>query len=156
MLMADTIKTLSDHGINSTLLIVGVAQSVSELIQEHKSTERAIVQVLMPRMTRDELMQIIAKALLKSEFTMDESVKDKIVRLSHGLPHYTHLLSLESGLAAVERGSKKIENEDFSSALTRIVKSKRTVADVLLFRRFKLAQIKHTQNDFVDVRPYNN
>jgi hypothetical protein len=97
---------------------------------QHKSIERAIVQVLMPRMTQNELTQIIDKGLLNTEFTMDDSVKDQIVRLSHGLPHYTHLLSLESGLAAIERGSKNIEGEDFSSALTRIVKSKQTVSVV--------------------------
>ena len=33
-LMADTIKNLSDHGVDTTLLIVGVAKSVAELISE--------------------------------------------------------------------------------------------------------------------------
>ncbi|NKB17948.1 MAG: hypothetical protein HC770_07495 [Pseudanabaena sp. CRU_2_10] len=34
-LMADTIKTLSDHSTNITLILVGVANSVEELIAEH-------------------------------------------------------------------------------------------------------------------------
>jgi len=129
MLMADTIKTLSDHSVDTTLLIVGVAQSVSDLIEQHLSIERALVQVPMPRMSRDELMQIISKAIAGTNIQLDDSVVDKIVRLSYGLPHYTHLLSLEAGMASVERGSARIEDEDFTTAVSRIVKAKQTIAD---------------------------
>jgi hypothetical protein len=41
--MADTIKTLSDNSIEVTLIIVGVADSVDQLIGEHQSIDRAIV-----------------------------------------------------------------------------------------------------------------
>jgi hypothetical protein len=45
-----TIKTLSDNAssIKTTLILVGVADSVDELIGEHQSIERAIKQVPMP------------------------------------------------------------------------------------------------------------
>jgi Cdc6-like AAA superfamily ATPase len=127
-LMADTIKNLSDHSVNTTLLLVGVAQSVIDLIAEHRSVERALIEVHMPRMSKEELGEIILKGLSETTVTMAESVKDKIVRLSHGLPHYTHLLALESGLSAVDRGSKHIEDDDFAAAVNRIVNSKQTVA----------------------------
>jgi Cdc6-like AAA superfamily ATPase len=55
--LADTIKNLSDHSVNSTLILVGVADSVEELISEHNSIERALVQVPMPRMSIGELIQ---------------------------------------------------------------------------------------------------
>src|SRR5205823_1339267 len=35
-LLADTIKTLSDHSVDATLVLVGVADSVDELISEHR------------------------------------------------------------------------------------------------------------------------
>ena len=127
--MANTIKTLSDHGINTTLLIIGVAQSVSDLIQEHQSIDRALIQVQMPRMARDEIMQIIKKSILTTKFTMDESAVQNIVRMSYGLPHFTHLLSLESGMAALERKSIEITPDDFSSAVHRIVDSKQTISE---------------------------
>ncbi len=123
-LMADTIKNLSDHNINTTLLLVGVAQSVSELISWHQSIERALVQVQMPRMTNIELTQIINKGLDEAEMIIEESVKDKIVKLSHGLPHYTHLLAVECGLSAVERKSSEIIDHDFDEAIKQIVKIK--------------------------------
>ena len=127
-LMADTIKNLSDHNIDATLLLVGVAQSVSELIAEHQSIERALVQVPMPRMNDDELEQIITKGISQTDMTMNAEVRGKIIRLSHGLPHYTHLLALESGLAAVERNSQEITDLDFCTAVNQIVKTKQTVA----------------------------
>ncbi len=40
--MADTIKTLSDNATRTTLILVGVADSVDELIGEHQSIERAM------------------------------------------------------------------------------------------------------------------
>jgi Cdc6-like AAA superfamily ATPase len=127
-LMADTIKNLSDHAIDTTLLIVGVARSVVDLISEHRSIDRAIVEVPMPRMSPEELGQIIRKGFANMKVVMSDSVNQKIIILSHGLPHYTHLLSLESGRAAIDRGSYAIEDADLLSALDQVVKSKHSVA----------------------------
>ena len=49
-LFADTIKILSDQAIRATLVPVGVGDSVTDLIDEHESIARAIVQVEMPRL----------------------------------------------------------------------------------------------------------
>ena len=54
-LLADTIKTLSDHAVSSTIVLVGVANSIEELIGEHQSILRNLSQVEMPRMRPDEL-----------------------------------------------------------------------------------------------------
>ena len=127
--MADTVKNLSDHTIDTTLLIVGVAQSVMDLIYEHRSIERSVIEIPMPRMSLNELSQIIEKGLAQTEVTISDSVKQKIIRLSHGLPHYTHLLALESGISAVDRGSLVAEDEDFTASVAAIVRTKQTVSD---------------------------
>ncbi len=46
-LMAATIKNLSDHSLDTTIILVGVADSVDSLIAEHASVERALVQIPM-------------------------------------------------------------------------------------------------------------
>ena len=51
VLFADTIKTLSDRVARVTIVLIGVADSVGELIREHRSVERALAQIHMPRMT---------------------------------------------------------------------------------------------------------
>ncbi|MDX6679996.1 MAG: hypothetical protein QOG94_35, partial [Solirubrobacteraceae bacterium] len=57
--LADTIKTLSDHAITSTIVLVGVARSIGELVGEHASIVRALVQIEMPRMSSSELAEIL-------------------------------------------------------------------------------------------------
>ena len=74
--MADTIKTLSDHSANVTLILVGVANSVEELIAEHLSIERALIQIQMPRMSPDELTEILRKGLDLLSMTMDRETVD--------------------------------------------------------------------------------
>ena len=91
-LVANTIKCLSDYSVHATLILVGVANSVSELVADHQSIARALVQVQMPRMTDKELDEIITKRLSRIGMRITPEAKAQIVVLSRGLPHYTHLL----------------------------------------------------------------
>lgn len=107
-LIAETLKNLSDHTLTTTVVVIGVADSVSELIAGHKSVERSIEQILMPRMTPDELSVIIDRALEKIDMTMADNAKEWIVGLSMGLPHYTHLLARDATLNAFDSGESEI------------------------------------------------
>jgi Cdc6-like AAA superfamily ATPase len=119
---ADTIKSLSDHSVNITLVLVGVADSVEELIAEHQSVERALVQIQMPRMSGAEINQIIETGLTKLEMTAVDSAKRQIVKLSQGLPHYTHLLCLNCVRAATDAHSLELTGETVRSAINRAIK----------------------------------
>ena len=48
--IAETIKYLSDRGSPATVVLIGVADDVNELIDDHRSIERCLAQVNMPRM----------------------------------------------------------------------------------------------------------
>lgn len=116
-LLADTVKTLSDHSIDITLILVGVADSVDELLAEHSSIERALVQIRMPRMSNEELTEIIDKGLSEVEMNIEESAKEQIIKLSQGLPHFTHLLGLHSAQQAIGNGRKDIDESDVDTAI---------------------------------------
>jgi Cdc6-like AAA superfamily ATPase len=116
-LLADTIKTLSDHAVDTTLLLVGVADNVETLIAEHQSVERALVQIRMPRMSKPELWEIIDKGLAAASMTADTSARDKIATLSQGLPHYTHLLALNAGQRAAINDQAVVGLEDVRVAI---------------------------------------
>jgi Cdc6-like AAA superfamily ATPase len=120
-LLADTIKTLSDHVVPSTLVLVGVADSVTELIGEHRSVERALVQVEMPRMSRIELMQIIERGCDHAGLSSHPAATDQIVSLSEGLPHFTHLLGLHAGQRAVQDDRNEITLGDVKVAVDQAV-----------------------------------
>jgi len=115
--LADTIKTLSDHSTDSTLILVGVADSLDTLVKEHRSIDRALVQIQMPRMSPAELREIIDKGLKELGMTIDSRAAKRISNLSHGLPHYTHSLALHAAQSAVDRDSMAINQDDVVEAI---------------------------------------
>jgi Cdc6-like AAA superfamily ATPase len=123
-LLSDTIKNLSDHLVPVTMILVGVADAVDELISEHRSIERCLVQVAMPRMSREELNEIIRKGFFYATMTIVGEAAEEIISLSNGLPHFTHLLALESGICAIATGRTNVLRADvFSATKTAVGKS---------------------------------
>jgi Cdc6-like AAA superfamily ATPase len=123
-LMADTIKTISDRATDATLVVVGVAETLDELIEEHASVVRALVQVEMKRMSFDELLETIAKGLIKADMSMPEPIRLRIATLSQGLPHNTHLLAKHAALAAVRDGRTEVNESDYKHAIQEAVTDK--------------------------------
>lgn len=127
-LLADTIKGLSDHAVDTTLLLVGVADSVDTLIKEHASVERAMVQVRMPRMSQAELFEIVEKGLAAVGMTIDEEAKRRIAVLSQGLPHYTHLLALYAAQRVAMTDRSRIDSSDVRTAIdTALAKTQQSI-----------------------------
>ncbi|AKM29246.1 hypothetical protein AB870_02560 [Pandoraea faecigallinarum] len=116
-LLADTIKTLSDHSTDCTIILVGVADSVDALIEQHGSVERALVQIRMPRMHVDELLEIVTRGAARCGMTVDDLAKGQIAKLSQGLPHYTHLLSLHAFQAAAMAHRMNVTSADVKTAV---------------------------------------
>ena len=120
-LMADTIKTLSDQGVNTTVVLVGVADDVGQLVTEHESIERGLTQVPMPRMSGAELTEIVRRGLKSVDMTIDDDAVNRITALSQGLPHYTHLLSQEASRSAVWQDHSNVEINDVIVAMRKAV-----------------------------------
>jgi Cdc6-like AAA superfamily ATPase len=120
-LFADTIKILSDQAIRATIIPVGVADSVTDLIDEHASIARALVQINMPRLPMKERREIIDKGLAAAGMNITVSAAERIVYLSQGLPHYVHRLAQQAGIAAVERESIEVTADDVDFAIQVVV-----------------------------------
>ena len=121
ILFADLIKDLSDHATPSTLILIGVADSIDGLIKEHRSVERALVQVHLPRMSALELHEILSKGGAELEMSFQPEAAKLIVELSAGLPHYTHTLALYAAENAIEAERKEILTLDVSAAIKKTV-----------------------------------
>jgi Cdc6-like AAA superfamily ATPase len=121
-MLADTIKTLSDNAIKTTLILVGVADVVDDLIGEHQSIERSLKQVEMPRMSKAELLEIVDKGLSKCEgLTVEPTARARMADYAQGLPFYTHMLARESALSAVMSGRTHITMEDLEVGIREAV-----------------------------------
>lgn len=118
-LMANTIKALSDYSVNVTIVLVGVADDINELVGEHESITRCIEQIPMPRMSPNEMRDIIDKRLPKLGMVMAPNAYFKIIELSRGLPAYVHLLSLYAIQTSIDRKSLKVQEQDVDAAITR-------------------------------------
>jgi Cdc6-like AAA superfamily ATPase len=116
-LLADTIKTLSDHSTPVTLVLVGVADSVDQLIGDHESVSRALNQIHVPRMSIAELEEIIEKGFHELDLTASQAVKRRVARLSEGLPHYTHLLALHASQRAIGDDRREVQDIDVDRAV---------------------------------------
>jgi Cdc6-like AAA superfamily ATPase len=116
-LVANTIKNLSDRSIRATVIVVGVADSVSDLIDEHESIARCLRQIPMQRMSADELKQIIEDRLPDLGMIIKPNALAHIAALSRGLPHFAHLLGQQSAKKALERRQLAINIEHVEMAL---------------------------------------
>ena len=115
-LFADTIKALSDFNVDTTLILVGVADDIDDLITEHESINRCLVQIHLPRMNIGELREIVKNGMDKVGIEISEDAALQICSLSLGLPHYVHAFGLASGRSAIDRNSRKIETYDVIQA----------------------------------------
>lgn len=146
-LLADTVKTLSDHAVNTTIILVGVADSVDNLIAEHASVERSLVQVQMPRMSTEELKEILNKGLNFLHMNIDEKVANQIALLSQGLPHYAHLLALHAAQSSAIDNRNDIEHRDLSNAISMAVKK----AQRSIITSYHKAVVSHRDTLYTEV-----
>ena len=117
VMMADTIKMLSDHGVDATILLIGVADSVDALIGEHQSVERALFQIKLPRMSQEEVQEIVQKGVQKLGIAATLDALQEVGALSQGLPYVAHLIALHACRDALGRGSRTIELQDVQTGV---------------------------------------
>jgi Cdc6-like AAA superfamily ATPase len=115
--ISSIIKFCSDKVSNVTIIIVGIADSVIDLIGEHQSIERCIRQIYLEKMSNDELSQIIKNANKQLDVKMENMILPRILEFSIGFPHYTHLLGKYATSNAFRRRSLTVTIEDFDMAI---------------------------------------
>lgn len=116
-MFAHAIKDLSDSMTGATVILVGVAKDIKELIADHTSIDRNIAQIKMPPMSSAEIKQILHNGLTELNMTMSVEASETILALSQGYPHYAHLLGKESSLSAINNRRLDIHGGDVSAAI---------------------------------------
>ena len=123
MQMAETIKAVSDAGLNTTIVIVGISDTVEGLIAGHGSITRCTEEVLMPRMNNDEMQALLKTRLSRVGMDISGDAKWKIINLSKGLPALAHCLGKAAAQLAVARRRITIQEEDVDSAIEELLES---------------------------------
>ncbi len=117
LLMTDAVKLFSDNSTDCTIVLVGVGQSIEQLVTAHQSISRNLDFVHVEPMEPYELAGIIEKGFEKANLKYDAGLDQRIGQLSQGYPHYTHLLGLWAGIAAEQRKSDTVTYEDLTHAV---------------------------------------
>ncbi len=120
-LLSDLVKMFSDNDERTTIILVGVAKSISELFSNHASLPRAMQQIYMPRMDISELEEIITSRLPNVGMKIEQEPLGNVVSYSRGFPGFTHLMALTAARVATSRKSINITQFDLKEALKTVV-----------------------------------
>lgn len=100
--LAEMIKHFSDARSKTKIVIVGVAETLNELIGQHESLSRSLAQIGLQRMDDVELSDIVKRGSQRTEARFADRVVKKVVRLADGFPHFVHLACLYAAMYAGE------------------------------------------------------
>lgn len=124
---SDLIKQLSDGLVPATLVLIGVADDITQLLDGHQSLSRNLLQVAMPRMSVGELAAIVLggysaySEIMGEKLQCDRDTAQAIARISDGFPYYTHLLAGAAGAVAIRAGNDSITRRTVFGALVHAV-----------------------------------
>jgi len=107
--LAELLKHFSDARSRTKLVVVGVAETLSQLVGEHESLTRCLGPIRLDPMDEDELREILRRGEERLGVVFTDTVKCRIVRLADGFPHFVHLLARSCAQAA---GKVLIANRD--------------------------------------------
>jgi Cdc6-like AAA superfamily ATPase len=116
-LISKIVKALSDSVSKVTIIIVGVANNVGDLIKGHQSIERCVEEIPMPRMPMNERREVLDRRLSRLGMNISGDARWKILNLSKGLPAYVHTLGKFAVFSALQDRRVVIAEQDVDSAI---------------------------------------
>jgi hypothetical protein len=91
-LLADLVKRISDDKINVSIIVCGIAASLTELIGIHPSAERSFSPIELKPLRHNNLWEIINSASSAFKVNIPEGLVKRIGMISDGFPYYTQLI----------------------------------------------------------------
>ena len=119
--LADTIKLASDTGAALSFMVVGVSDSLEQLLGRHPSIQRNVAGVPLPLLGPAEVEEIVARGARRAGLDFPPAVCAGIARLSRGVPYMAQLLGLRAGQAALDRHDRSVCVADLAQAVAQVV-----------------------------------
>jgi AAA+ ATPase superfamily predicted ATPase len=147
---ASYLKSLATNTPGLKFCIVGVAQDIQNLMQEHQSSDRLFAGsvINLPSMNEEELTAIIriAEKSINKHIVFDATAIKKVVTLSKGHPYIVHLLGKQTYKTAFLE-PKYIIDENYIDNILKAIAEKE--ADPVLEGRYKKAVASSKQREIV-------
>ncbi|GAA0598894.1 hypothetical protein GCM10009416_41340 [Craurococcus roseus] len=114
--MADMIKQCSDRGMPLSFMIIGVSDSVEQLLGRHPSIQRCVARIALPLLSHAEVELIVARGE-EAGLDLPKPARSCIAQLARGVPYMAQLLALRAGQAALDDGRTRIRGDDLIAAV---------------------------------------
>ncbi|WP_197053296.1 AAA family ATPase [Litchfieldella xinjiangensis] len=115
--LAEVIKLLSDSKSKFKIIVVGIAKTGEELTAGHPSVERCLKEVSLKRMSDSALRKMILNGMKRLDIIPNDAVVEKIINISAGFPHFTHLICLKCAENSLVSRNRHINEKSLASAL---------------------------------------
>jgi len=120
-LTANLLKSLHDHAINVTVLLIGVAEDVEGLLINHQSLRRVLCLVELERMNTIDLNDILDSRLRLTPLSLSDDARSEIVALSCGLPYYVQILGGFATQNAIRDRRIQVQIKDVNAAIDNFI-----------------------------------
>jgi Cdc6-like AAA superfamily ATPase len=114
------IKTCSNDFVK--FAVSGIANTVTELIEDHISIGRQLHPISVNKMPKEELFGILKRAEhhVSNKITFDDNSVDSITTSAEGFPYFVHLIGKQAFLKAFDVGKNIITDDDINEIKTDI------------------------------------
>lgn len=147
---ASFLKALATNVPRVKFVIVGVAQDIQNLMNQHESADRLFAGSIieLPPMSESELLEIvdIAEQEIHNYITFEKEAKEFLVALAQGHPYMVHLIGKYALRLAHQNSKRTIAVPTIEGALEMIAKAG---ADPILEGRYKNAVRSSPQREIV-------
>jgi hypothetical protein len=123
--MTELLKTLSDLSVRVSFVLIGVAESMDELMELHPSLVRAMVAIPLPLLPDNDVGALLEKGCKDLRLTLTAEARRALLLLTQGSPYFAQLLSLHASDAAVRRRSKELTLADVATAIVVVLEETR-------------------------------
>ena len=115
--VAEFIKNLSDRAVRVQLVVAGVAEDLEDLMRSNGIVQRNVVAVQVPRMSTDEVAQLVRSGEDSAGLTFNDDTVDALCFASAGLPYLASMLSQQAALAALAEGRLTVTCSDVAASV---------------------------------------
>lgn len=118
--IAELIKNLSDRCARVQILLAGVAEDYSDLIEHIPSIRRNILPLMLPRMSDVEIEQLLAMGAEQGGVGFSSTARLRIRTTAKGSPYIAALLAHHAGLACIAEGAEEVSVTHVVAAIGKV------------------------------------
>ncbi len=130
--MAELLKNCSDMALRVSFVLIGVAESLGELLALHQSIHRNLVAIPMPLLTDADLSTLLTQGCEALGLRLEWEAEKLLLQLSHQSPYTAQQLGLHATANARRRRSSVVVAADAAAAARLVLEETRPVFAALL------------------------